>query len=97
MNNLAKSAIDARQVEIAPEYDVKAGCNIVAVHEEVYPHDVENLAAMFRTADDADDVFLIRRMTPEKAREIAKKLLEVADVCDSLGTVPVRRLSHELS
>ena len=87
----AMSGEDPRQIEAEPEYDPAAGRNVVAFHAEVYPGNVENLVDMVREADDNEDVFLVWRMSPKKAREIARKLLEVADVCEQIGAVPLAR------
>jgi len=82
---------DHRQLDVEPEYDPAVSCNVVAFYQEMYPGDVDDLVDMMRETSDFEDLFLVWRMSPTKAREIAQKLLEVADVCERIGTVPIAR------
>jgi len=94
---VANSEGEDRQLDVEPEYDSTVGYNVVAFYAEMYPGDVDDLVDMVREASDFEDVFLAWRMSPTKAREIAQKLLEVADVCERIGTVPIARKAECVS
>lgn len=79
-----------RKYLLEVEFDSKAQTNVVAALEEVRPDDVGDLVALMRTYNEADDVFLVTRMTPAEAREKARKLLEFADACEAFGRIPAR-------
>jgi len=88
-------ADDPRQLEAEPEYDPEQGMNVVSFLAEVFPGDVESLTEMFREAHDLEDVFLVWKMTPTKAREIAHKLLAIADVCEKIDR-PIARKTDSI-
>jgi hypothetical protein len=77
-----------RKYAVELEFDPSAQTNVVALLEEVHPRDVRDLVELQRGVDDLEQIFLVTRMSPAQAREVARKLTEFADACEAFGTVP---------